>query len=67
MLSISAVLAPALRGDALVYFGKEPESDLMVVSMVVQRTGAKPTDCGLLSGVKENKPHWQDRLCHSRS
>lgn len=67
VLSISAVLAPALRGDALVHFRKEPESDLVVVSMAVQRTGAKLTDCGLLSGGKENKPHWQYRLCRSRS
>lgn len=50
--------APALRGEALVHSGKEPESDLMVVSMVVQKTKAKTKDCGLLSGAEENKPHW---------
>lgn len=50
--------APTLRGDALVHSGKEPESDLTVVSVVVQRTGTKTRHCGLLSGAKENKPHW---------
>lgn len=61
------MLALALRGDALVHSGKEPESDLMFVTTDVQRIGAKARDCGLLSGAKENKPHWQYRLCHSRS
>lgn len=50
--------APALRGDALAHSEKEPESDLMDVSMVVQRTGGKTKDCGLLSGAEEKKPHW---------
>lgn len=58
-LSWSAVPAPPLRGDALVHSRKEPGSDLMFVCAVVQRTGAKLRDCSLLSGTKENKPHWR--------
>jgi len=64
---MSAVPAPPLRGDALVRSRKGPGSGFMFVHVAVQGTGAKLRDCDLLSGAKENKPHWQYRHSHPRS